>query len=35
MIMTAAGAPAFEQVSVFSKEWYLSMVALTMAFVLL
>ncbi|CAK7270369.1 hypothetical protein SEPCBS57363_004069 [Sporothrix epigloea] len=25
MIVTAAGAPAFEQVSVLSKEWYLSM----------
>ncbi|CAK7265110.1 hypothetical protein SEPCBS119000_001337 [Sporothrix epigloea] len=35
MIVTAAGAPSFERASLFSKEWYLSMVALTMAFVLL
>lgn len=34
-IVTAAGAPTFDQVSLMSKEWYLSLVALTVAFVLL
>lgn len=34
-IVTAAGSQTFDQVSLMGKEWYLSLIALTVAFVLL